>query len=90
MPKRVHVCLTDRVGSDREHAAMSALTISWLGAAALALVTAPLGYAFGARQKRERERRGRKFTGAAELVAPLRELQRFSDGTDARRSSPTK
>ena len=56
---------------------MSALTISWLGATALALVTASLGYAFGVRQEREKERRTRNFIGAAELVAPLRELQRL-------------
>jgi hypothetical protein len=56
---------------------MSALTISWLGATALALVTASLGYAFGVRQERDKERRARNFTSAAELVAPLRELQRL-------------
>lgn len=49
----------------------------WAGAAALALVTGWFGYVFGARQEREKERRQRDLTAGAELVAPLRELQRL-------------
>lgn len=53
------------------------MAISLVAAAALALVTGWLGYMFGARQEREKERRARSVTAAAELVGPLRELQRL-------------
>jgi hypothetical protein len=56
---------------------MSATAISGVGAAALAAVSAWLGYIFGVRQERDKERRARNFTAAAELVGPLRELQRL-------------
>lgn len=47
------------------------------GAAAPAVLTGWLGYLFGARQERDKERRARDFTATIELVAPLRELQRL-------------
>ena len=53
------------------------LVASSAGGAVLALATAWSGYAFGARQEREKERRGRCLTAAQELVAPLRILQRL-------------
>ena len=51
--------------------------VSSVGASALALLTGWLGYVFGVRQEREKERRSRNFMAAAELVAPLREFQRL-------------
>ena len=51
--------------------------MSWVGASALALLSGWLGYLFGVRQEREKERRSRNFMAAAELVAPLREFQRL-------------
>jgi hypothetical protein len=56
---------------------MHELAISWLGGAVLALVTGGVGYAFGVRRERDKERRDRNFTAAAELTPPLRELQRL-------------
>ena len=56
---------------------MGGMAIAWVSAAALALLTGWLGYLFGARQEREKERRSRDFTAATELVSPLRELQRL-------------
>lgn len=56
---------------------MSAIATSWAGAALLAILTGWLGYAFGARREREKELRARNVVAAAELVAPLRELQRL-------------
>ena len=56
---------------------MGGMAIEWVGAAALALLTGWLGYLFGGRQERERERRSRNFAAASELVGPLRELQRL-------------
>ena len=56
---------------------MTAIAISWAGPTAIALVTGWFGYLFGARQEREKERRARNAKAAAELTAPLRELQRL-------------
>jgi hypothetical protein len=53
------------------------MAFSSAGAVALALITGWLGYMFGMRQERERERRARVFAAAAELTVPLRELQRL-------------
>lgn len=56
---------------------MNELVASSAGAIVLALVTGWIGYAFGVRQERNKERRSRHFAAAAELVAPLRALQRL-------------
>lgn len=53
------------------------MAYSSAGAAALALFTGWLGFIFGTRQERERERRARNFSAATELSAPLREFQRL-------------
>src|SRR5665647_3589530 len=65
------------VGTSRQYVRMGGMAIAWVGAAALALLTGWLGYLFGARQEREKERRSRDFTAATDLVTPLRELQRL-------------
>lgn len=56
---------------------MNEIGIAWLGAAASAVLSGWLGYLFGVRQERDKERRARDFTAATDLVAPLRELQRL-------------
>jgi hypothetical protein len=56
---------------------MNGMAMAWMGAAASAVLTGWLGYVFGVRQERDKERRARDFTAATELVAPLRELQRL-------------
>ena len=53
------------------------IALSMGGALGLAFATGWFGYAFGTRQEREKERRGRRFAAAAELVSPLREVQRL-------------
>jgi len=53
------------------------IALSMGGALGLAFATGWFGYAFGARQEREKERRGRRFAAAAELVSPIREVQRL-------------
>lgn len=56
---------------------MTAIATSWLASAVLATLTGWLGYEFGTRREREKERRARNVVAATELVAPLRELQRL-------------
>ncbi|NYD40064.1 hypothetical protein [Nocardioides panaciterrulae] len=56
---------------------MYELVASSAGGALVALATTWSGYAFGVRQERDKEGRGRRFTAAADLVAPLRVLQRL-------------
>lgn len=68
---------TSTVGPYRKDEHMHDLAISWLGGAVLALVTGGVGYTLGVRRERDKERRDRNFTAAAELTQPLRELQRL-------------
>lgn len=53
------------------------IALSMGGALGLAFATGWFGYAFGAKQEREKERRGRRFAAAAELVSPIREIQQL-------------
>src|SRR3546814_6229954 len=57
---------------------MNEFVVSAAGAVLLAVATGWVGYVFGVRQEREKERRARYFTTAAELVTPLRALQRLT------------
>lgn len=56
---------------------MTVFVVSTLGTALLAFATGWIGYAFGVRQERDKEQRGRRFVAAADLVGPLRSLQRL-------------
>lgn len=56
---------------------MNGMALDLVGAAATAVLTGWLGYRFGVRQEREKERRACDSIAATELVAPLRELQRL-------------
>ena len=65
------------VGGISQYPAMTSIMITWAGPVAISLATGWFGYAFGVRQERDRERRGRQFAAAQELATSLRELQRL-------------
>lgn len=49
--------------------------MEWVASGGLALLTGWSGYAFGRRQERDRERRGRALAAAEGMASPLRNLQ---------------